>query len=110
VTFTSKLNQVEVRWGARSSAKREINALGRKVPAFQLEKLSDVSLPGGRASLIQYQQNSKPNALTGQQYRLERLQFDFVRGSREVALTLSSTVGADNVDAWRTISESFRWK
>jgi hypothetical protein len=110
VTFTSKLNQVDVRWGARSSAKAEINALGRNVPAFQLEKTSNVTLLGGPATLIQYQQNSKPNAVTGQQYRLERLQFDFVRGPREAALTLSSTVGADNVDAWRTISESFRWK
>jgi hypothetical protein len=110
VTFTSKLNQVDVRWGSRSSAKAEINVLGRKVPAFQLEKTSNVTLPGGPATLIQYQQNSKPNAVTGQQYRLERLQFDFVRASREAALTLSSTVGADNVDAWRTISESFRWR
>jgi hypothetical protein len=110
VTFTSKLNEVLLQWGPRSSAKAEITALGRKAPAFQLEKTSKVTLPGGPATLLQYQENSKPNAVTGQQYRLERLQFDFVRGSREVALTLSSTVGSDNVDAWRTISESFRWK
>jgi hypothetical protein len=110
VTFTSKLNQVEARWGTAISSQAEIKSLERTAPAFRLVKTSKVTLPGGPATLIEYQENSKPNAVTGQQYRLVRLQFDFVRGHREVALTLSGTVGSDNVDAWRTISESFRWK
>ncbi|MDP9234245.1 MAG: hypothetical protein M3P01_06800 [Actinomycetota bacterium] len=111
VIFTSKLNQVAARWSSRpTSAPAEIRALQRTAPAFQLEKTSQVTLPGGRATLIQYQMNSKPNAVTGQQYRLVILQFDFLRGAREVSLILSSPVGADNVDPWRTVSESFRWR
>jgi hypothetical protein len=110
VIFTSKLNQVAVRWASSpKSPQAEIRALQRTAPAFRLEKTSHVTLPGGPAALIQYQVNSKPNAVTGQQYRLVILEFDFVRGSREVSLILSSPVGADNVDPWRIVSESFRW-
>lgn len=111
VTFTSKLNQIAVHWGNKSaSTQAEIDSLKNTVPGWQLDQTSDVSLPSGSATLIQYKADSRPSSVTGQKYRLEIQRFDFLKGNREVALTLSAPVGADNVDAWRLISESFRWK
>jgi hypothetical protein len=36
--------------------------------------------------------------------------YEFWRDGREVILTLSGPVGADNVDPWRTITESLQWR
>ena len=33
----------------------------------------------------------------------------FFHGGRRVTLTLSGPKGADNVDPWRTVTNSFRW-
>jgi hypothetical protein len=35
--------------------------------------------------------------------------YEFWRGDHEVVLTLSAPHGADNVDPWRTVTDSFRW-
>lgn len=117
VTFTSKLNSVSVIWHAAASApsparvkSSEIPTLKRTVPAFKLEGLNSVSLPGGKAVMVHYQANSKPNAVTGKRYRLDLLRFEFFRGGREADLILSSPVGSDNVDPWRIVSQSFMWK
>lgn len=111
VVFTDKLNRVDAHWGkAPASTQAEINSLEGSVSAFHLDQTSDVTLPGGSATLIRYQADSKPSSVTGQTYRLAVQRFDFVMGPREVALTLSSPAGADNVDPWRIISESFGWK
>jgi len=69
-----------------------------------------VSLPSGPAVVITYAANSSPNPVTGKQYRLEVLRFEFYRSGEEVALTLSGPVGSDNVDPWRLVSQSFAWK
>jgi hypothetical protein len=35
--------------------------------------------------------------------------YAFWRSGREVVLTLSGAKGADNVDPWRMVTDSFRW-
>jgi hypothetical protein len=77
--------------------------------AFQLQGVKSVSLPGGSAVLLTFQENSRANAVTGKQYRLDVQRFEFFSNGTEAVLTLSSPVGADNVDPWRLISESFAW-
>jgi hypothetical protein len=92
------------------------NATATEVPqlrkierAFRLGGVTSTSLPGGKAVLITFQENSAPNSVTGKQYRLDVLRFELFKSGVEAVLTLSSPVGADNVDPWRTVSESFRW-
>ncbi|CAN5755633.1 lipoprotein [soil metagenome] len=116
VTFTSKLNSVTVEWGTTPPApslkrakSRDVRSLEQTVAAFQLGSIKKVSLPAGKTVLITYQANSKANAVTGKQYRLEILRFQFFRHGNEADLVLSSPVGSDNVDPWRIISESLRW-
>jgi hypothetical protein len=117
VSFKDKLNVVTATWKKASSApsaKRakqvDVPNLRRTVPAFQLQGITSPHLPAGPAVLITYRANSKKNRVTGKQYRLDVLRFELFHKNEEVDLTLSSPVGADNVDPWRLISESITWK
>jgi hypothetical protein len=78
--------------------------------AFRLRGVRAVSLAGGPAVEIIYQVNSPPNQVTGRQYRLVIERFELYHNGRGAVLSLSSAVGSDNVDPWRIVSESFRWK
>jgi hypothetical protein len=114
--FASNLNSISAAWAAGSSAPTVASTKATVVPAlrastlaFSLESVKAVTLPGGPAIETVYQVNSKPNPVTGRQYRLVIERFEFFRGGTAVVLDLSSAVGSDNVDPWRTVSESFRW-
>jgi hypothetical protein len=116
VSFASALNSITVQWTAMSSAPTVSSAKSVDVPAlrssqlaFQLESVKAVHLSGGTAIEIVYQVNSKPNPVTGKQYRLVIERFELFKNGQEDVLSLSSPVGADNVDPWRIVSESFRW-
>jgi hypothetical protein len=117
VSFASALNSITLGWTAMSSAPTvataksvDVPALQTTQPAFQLQSVTQVHLSGGTAIEIVYQVNSKPNAVTGKQYRLVVERFELFKNGREDVLSLSSPVGADNVDPWRIVSESFRWE
>src|SRR2546426_250634 len=69
-----------------------------------------VTLTGGNAVVLTYQENSEPNPVTGKQYRLEVIRFDFYNNGEEADLILSGPLGADNVDPWTLVAQSFRWK
>jgi hypothetical protein len=115
VRFTDKLNGVAASVLSASqapttdSAKRDdIPRLRSSVPAFELRSVSSVTLPGGPAVLIVFRRNSDPDPVTGRQYRDEVREFLLWRGGREVRFDLFGPVGADNVDAYRTMSNSLR--
>jgi hypothetical protein len=117
VSFTSKLNTITISWrqtsmqptpGAVKSS--EVPQLRQSFRAFELVSVQAVTLPGGNAVQVDLHANSDPNAVTGKQYRLDVLRFDFFRNGREASVDLSSPVGSDKVDAWKLISESFRWR
>jgi hypothetical protein len=117
VTFTDHLNTIQLTWQAASSPPSvdranavDVPALQRSQPAFQLTRVTTVSLPGGPAVLIEAQENSPPNSVTGRRYRLDVQRYLFGKGGQQAVLLLSSPVGADNVDPWKMVSESFRWR
>ncbi len=114
--FTDKLNIVSVRWvpvASEPTVERansvDVQELASTEPAFQLIETKQVTLPGGKAILITYQRDSAPNQVTGKTYRMDVLLYEFYRNGLQVNLTLASPVGADNVDPWKIISESFKW-
>jgi hypothetical protein len=76
--------------------------------AYRLQSAKQVSLPGGKAILLTYQVNSPPNGVTGKQYRLDVLRYAYFNKGNQITLTLSSPVGADNVDPWNTVSQSLK--
>src|SRR2546430_7523224 len=117
VTFSDPLNTIQVAWQPAAAApsvdrakSQDIPALQRSQPAFTLTKVTAVTLPGGPAVLIESQENSPPNSVTGKQYRLDVLRYVLGKGGQQAVLLLSSPVGADNVDPLKLVSESFRWR
>jgi hypothetical protein len=116
-TFTSNLNSISVAWvplaappTVHSVQATTVPALKAKSLAFRLQSVRAVKLAGGPAVETIYQVNSPPNGVTGRQYRLVIERFELYRHGRGAVIGLSSAVGSDNVDPWRIVSESFRWK
>ncbi|MFJ7244318.1 hypothetical protein ACIQWA_06660 [Kitasatospora sp. NPDC098652] len=116
VVFYDKLNRIEITAGtapsaptAESVAAQVVPALEKQVPKFTMGKVSTVSRAAGTAVLVTYQGDSAPDAVTGKVVRDAFEQYTFYQGGRQVVLTLSGPVGADNADPWRTVTDSFRW-
>jgi hypothetical protein len=117
VSFTDKLNTVVVTWQPASKAPTIASAKADEVPvieqsarAFMLVDVSAGSLPAGPFVLVTYQANSDPNPVTGKQYRLDVLRYELFKGGEEAVITLLSPVGADNVDPWNAVTQSFAWR
>jgi hypothetical protein len=113
VRFTDKLNGVTVdsqrasRAPTVASARAtEIPLLQSSVPAFQLMGISTVSVPGGQGVHIVFRRNSAPDPVTGKVYRDEVEEYLVFSSGRLVRMDLYGPVGADNVDAYRTMSQS----
>ncbi len=77
--------------------------------AVQVQKVEQMSLPGGAAVRVTYTANSDPNAVTGKQIRLENERYIFFKNGKEAMLTLSAPQGSDNVDQWQRMAKSFTW-
>jgi hypothetical protein len=115
-TFTSNLNSVTVEdrpaTGTLSPASvtaREIGALKSALSGFKLESVTPVKRAGQPAIRVRYLAKAKPNAVTGKAVTDAVELYLFTHNGKEAALTLAGPNGADNVDAWRTMSNSLRW-
>jgi hypothetical protein len=107
VTFTDKLNAVTVTSAAQPTAPTDTSAVTPDVPADH--KVSTVSRKAGSAILITYQTDSTPDEVTGKSRRLAVERYVFWKAAKQVTVTLSGAVGADNVDPWRTVTDSLTW-
>jgi hypothetical protein len=113
VTFTDKLNSVEIAVSQASTAptvesvkSTDVPSLKTSVPNFALQKVETVQRKAGEAVLLTYQADSAPDSVTNKVVRdaVERYTF-FTNGTR-VDLTLAGPQNADNVDPWRVVSDS----
>jgi len=114
-TFTDKLNGVQVQTTPAAaqptvdSAKRvDVPALSGSQAAFELRGVSAVTVPGGKGVRVVYRRNSAPDQVTGRQYRDEVERYELVSNGHQVVMELFGPVGADNVDAYRTMVQSLR--
>lgn len=71
--------------------------------------VSTVKRAGGTAVLATYRADSAPDQVTGKSVRQDVQRYVFWRNGSQVVLTLSGAVGADNVDPWHIVTDSFRW-
>ncbi|MGH3497817.1 MAG: hypothetical protein ACRDP1_10170 [Nocardioidaceae bacterium] len=68
-----------------------------------------VSRTAGTAVHVTFHAKSAPNAVTGTSVADDVERYVFWRHGTEVDITVSGPHGADNVDPWRTVTDSFRW-
>ena len=78
--------------------------------AVQIASVTAELLPAGPAIRIVYAANSDPNPVTTRQVRLESNRYLFFKDGRLAALDLYAPLGADNVDQWQLMSQSFAWR
>lgn len=113
VRFTDKLNGVAANILGASTAptvasarSTDVARLRNSVPAFDLRDIAAISLPAGKGVRIVFRRNSDPDPVTGRVYRDEVEEYLVFRAGRLVVMDLYGPVGADNVDAYRTMSQS----
>jgi hypothetical protein len=116
VAFTDKLNSVRIATGPQPQAPtvesvraQELPALRTSVPGYQQGTLTTVTRTAGPAVLITYGAISDPDPVTGKSRPNEVQRYEFWHTGQAVTLTLSGPKGADNVDPWRTVTDSLRW-
>jgi hypothetical protein len=116
-SFTDKLNRIQVAAATSASTptpqtitSQFVPQLQRSVPKFALGKVSEISRPAGAVVLLTYQGDSSPDPVTGKVIRDAFERYAFHQGNRQLVLTLSGPLNADNVDPWKIVSDSVRWQ
>jgi hypothetical protein len=117
VSFTDKLNTVTVQQltgrpqpNPDSVLGSELKDIAAKDPSVSTGTVETRSLPAGNAVHATYSADSPADPVTGRTTRDDVELYVFWRNGSEVLLTLSGPHGADDVDAWRTVSTSFAWR
>ena len=102
--------RVVVRQGALPTAatvRRELAAL----PDVKVEsRPATHKLPSGSALKVVYSTESAPNAVTGKRVTLVVDRYYLAHNGQLVIVDLGTPQGVDNVDAYRLMIESFRWR
>jgi len=109
VTFRDKNNVVRIvvsPGGPRSIAQIRADLTG----AHLTQSPQSLSLAGGTAYKVVYRTVSAPNAVTGKRVTLTVDRYYLPHGGNEAVVDLGTPVGVDNVDAYRLMIESFRWR
>ncbi len=117
VSFVSKLGTVEVSQMAAggplsvSSVKaQELAALAKTTPNLKTTLVKAVKLPAGSAVRVSFTSSGPINAVTGKAPALENDLYVLDHAGKRMMLRLSAPLGSDNVDAWKQMSDSLRWR
>ncbi len=115
--FTDHFNTERFDRAATPTAPTEASVRTVTVPqlqssnnGFTLKSVSTVSRPAGTVVMTAYQANSAPDPVTNKYVVLEVERFDFWKNGTMVTVTLSAPKGSDNVDPWKTMTDSFAWQ
>lgn len=116
-SFTDKLNtirmdasKVPVAPTKATVETTELALIKGREPKVTGGKATLVTRKAGSAILLMYLRDSAANAVTGKVVREAVERYEFWRSGTQVTLTLSGPVGADNVDPWKIVTDSFSWK
>jgi hypothetical protein len=116
VTFVSKLDGVSVTVAPASAAPTAASVQAKEAKLIQsqgravtITGVSEANFPGGKAVVLKYTSNSEPNSVTNKRVRLENVAYFFYRNGKEATLTVWAPQGADNVDQWNRMANSFHW-
>jgi hypothetical protein len=115
-SFTDKLNSVAIERAPTATAPtvasvkaKEVAALAASKSKFSLTSVRRFTRSGGSGIQVVYLTDSAPNSVTGAVIRDAVELYLFWKSGRQVAVTLTSPQGADNVDPWAKITGSYQW-
>ena len=117
VVFTSKLDGLSVtitetksKPDLQSVSQDQVERLRKTDRAVTIKSIGNSRRKNSVAVRMVYESNSEPNPVTNKQVRLENNTYIYYRNSKAAELRLWAPVGADNIDQWNRISNSFRWR
>jgi hypothetical protein len=114
ISFQDKNNlvRVEVRKGQAptvASATADLKKLKAASPTLKAQVPKQFSLKAGPAIKVTYTTTSAPNPVTGKRVVLMVDRYELAQKGRVAVIDLGTPTGVDNVDAYRMMSESFKW-
>jgi hypothetical protein len=114
VTFTDKYNSIMVSTipatapptidSVRTSGLADVS----QDPSYRVGKITTFKKAGGSGIKATYEIGSKPNKVTGKKALLAVERYVYFGNGTLVVVTLSGAKGADNVDPWKTVTDSVR--
>jgi hypothetical protein len=114
-SFRDKNNvaRVVVQPGSPETAagvRAEMAALRRAAPSLQFRAPARISIGRAPAIEVVYGTESSPNPVTNKRVKLTVNRFYLWHGGKRAVVDLGTPVGVDNVDAYRLMIQSFRWR
>jgi hypothetical protein len=115
VTFQDKNNVIHVlvtRGPAQTTASVTAELAHERAgqPSLSFGPATTVTIQGASAVKVSYATLGQPNPVTGKRVRLLVDRYVFSHPGTSATLDLGTPAGVDNVDAYRLISQSFRWR
>ena len=115
VTFRDKNNVVHVvveNGGppSVSDVTAQLDKLKSQTPSLTFEAPTPIELNGEGAVKVVYSTESEPNAVTGKSVTLVVDRYYVAQNGKVAVVDLATPEGVDNVDAYKQMIESFRWK
>jgi hypothetical protein len=113
--FRDKNNVVRVSIGSGSlptlaAARSELAAERASLPSLSVGGATRTTVAGAPAVSVGYTTTSAPNDVTGRRVKLIVDRYYLARGTRRAVVDLATPEGVDNVDAYRLMIGSFRWR
>jgi uncharacterized protein YceK len=93
-----------------ASVQGQLAALKGSTPGLTAGPVQAVSLKSGPAVKATYTTQSAPNPVTGKQVTLTVDRYALAHAGRVAIVDLGTPVGVDNVDAYKRMIESFKWR
>ena len=115
VVFQDKNNLVRITVSRATtpsigSVTAAMKRLAKVSPSLRFAAATSVALRGSSAVKVVYSTRSAPNPVTGKRVELVVDRYYVPHAGRVAVVDLGTPRGVDNVDAYRLMIESFRWR
>jgi len=115
VTFQDKNNRIRIVVSngpafTAASVRADVAALRSTNASFQATSPVRLALPADPAFKVSYSTESAPDPVTNKRVTLAVDRYYLSKGGKRAIVDLGAPRGVDNVDAFRMISRSFRWR
>lgn len=114
-TFSDKNNIVHITIGkgsapTASTVQSELKALEQTNPTLKFTPPHAIRLKSRSAVRARYTTESAPNPVTGKRVLLIVDRYELAHAGERATVDLGTPTGVDNVDAYRMMINSFRWR